>query len=98
MLIMADLTTFIKRAKDRLGLIINPADISKIENQIVDRKANFIKWSDSEGYRSFYKVRIYDEDYVVLYDFSLSALVSIYDKKFLKKMENYVNAHCMQRM
>lgn len=72
-------------ALDQHGLILGADTIQDIVKQITNRKAKFIQWSSHNGYRSYYQVKIYGQLYLVLYDFELESLVTIYNNSWIKR-------------
>lgn len=75
---------FYKRALERHGLILRSIDLARIIHQITSGNAEFLRWSgEPDQYRSFYRVRIYDQPYIVLYDLAIDSLVTIYHNSWL---------------
>jgi len=75
---------FCVRALERHGLILKNQEITEIIRQILKREAEFLKWSDGQGHRAFYRINIFDEPYIVLYEFEINALITIYYNSWLK--------------
>lgn len=76
---------FCTRAVERHGLILTSWQLKNIIDQSKYQKAEFLKWSEGGGiYRSFYRVEIYDQPYIVLFDLEIDALITIYHNSWLR--------------
>jgi hypothetical protein len=75
---------FFRRALERHGLMIDRDEIRRIIWQIKSMSAEFLRWTDDENFRTFYRVRIYGKPYIVLYDVVLDCLITIYHNSWMK--------------
>lgn len=78
---------FRRRALERHGLMLSDSDISRTIAQITSGCSEFLRWSDGPGFRCFYRVRIFGDPYIVLYDFEVDVLVTIFHNSWFK-LEN----------
>lgn len=78
-------THFCARVLERHGLILKDRDVDNIIKQIKSQEAEFLSWGkEEERFRSYYRIKIFDEPYIVVYDFEIDALVTIFHNGWLK--------------
>lgn len=76
---------FQRRALDRHGIIFRPWEYDDLIKELHARKGEFLCWApDIEFYRCFYRLEIQGLKYVVMYDFNIDALITIYHNSWLK--------------
>lgn len=78
---------FLRRALERHGLKLTYRDYQIVIDALANREGEFIKWAEGDLYRAFYKISIYGNPYLVLFDFTLNALITILHNSWMK-LEN----------
>src|ERR1035437_4745004 len=68
--------------------MLNQADLDKIYGQIKNQFAEFLKWSDGKEFRAFYRVKIFGEKFIVLYDLEIDTLTTILYNSWLKLVDD----------
>lgn len=78
---------FQRRALDRHGIVFRGLEYECLVNDVKRGNAEFLDWTpERDSFRSFYRLKIQGKLYVVLYDFELDSLITIYHNSWLKQV------------
>lgn len=75
---------FRRRALERHGLELDGTFIKRLRERLYNHEGEFLKWGDGGYFRSFYRISIYGQKYIVLFDFELEEFVTILHGSWLK--------------
>lgn len=75
---------FMRRSFERHAISVSYREITQINNQIKNREAEFLTWSFGKDFRSLYRVVIQENPYIVLFDFKIECVITIFHNSWLK--------------